>query len=891
MRVSQRAGTAALAALCLGAAAWNTAAQRPAATQKITQKRIAANPAVQNAAPGQMEIIDRSGKAVGLCPLKHTDVKVDISGYVTRVSVYQEFRNPTQEPIEAIYTFPLPSDAAVDDMTMTIGSRIIKSEIKRREEAQQIYETAKANGQAAALLDQERPNIFTQSVANILPGEQVKITIRYVHLLKYDDGEYTFHFPMVVGPRYIGGSANAAANGTKAMDGGTLLEPEVTAPAPSHGPHTPQAATPQVSGQDTHAIVTDAAKVTPPNAPIGTRAGHDISLSVKLDPGMPIASLHSVLHDVSVRPGPGASQIVSLKNEATIPNQDFILKWRVGGPTVQTGVLTYSDANKGGYFTAVIQPPNAPMQGDITPKEMVFVIDQTGSQGGWPIARAKETMRYCIQNLNPGDTFQLIGFNTQLFPCFDKPVPATPETIAKALKFLEPMEGNGGTDIMKSVEYALKLPDDPNRLRIVCYMTDGFVGNDMQIIDCIQKNRGRARMFPFGVGSSVNHFLIDNMAVEGKGAAEYVSEQDDAKTAAERFYRRIAKPMLMNISVDWNGLPVQDVFPKQIPDLFTSGPIILKGRYTQPASGDIIVHGLLRGQEWSQRVHVVLPAQDTDGSQIATLWARDRIEDLQRLDWLGAQQGKPNPSITEDIIKTALEYRLMSQYTSFVAVEQRVINRGGHSLKINVPVEMPKGAFGAQGGAADSLGLASGLQAGYSQVNAFVGVRLNAPAAAAGRFYSYGGAVAANPAVRQKAAETPALKTKLPESITAGDVLTYDADGSIIVRKQDDAGAMAIAAKLHTLLQGLAARVKKDGTNGNLTVPGKLVVKNQNVEVQIAVNSLTKEDRAKLKALGLTDVIELTPGKLLIGWLPVSALEKTAALNFVTRISPPLYAK
>ncbi len=868
MSKSQKALLGALATAGVCALTWNVLAQSgqrnggrkgaegPPAAIKV-QTVALAHDVREDAAPGQLTVVNNEGKPAGLCPLKHTDVQADISGFVARVNVKQEFQNTATTPVEAVYTFPLPDDAAVDDMTMTIGNRVIHSEIKKKEEAREIYETAKSNGQAAALLDQERPNIFTQSVANVLPGENVTIAISYVHLLKYQEGEYEFHFPMVVGKRYLGGAETA---------------PNTNASRLPRGPYTTQ-------GKDgLNTTAEDARRISPPTMPADVRAGHTLSLTVHLNAGLPIAAMNSVLHEIVVDDGtseslvPGNTRTITLKDKDTIPNQDFILKYKVAGPEIQAGVLTHAENGKSGYFTAIIQPPNAPMQGDITPKEMVFVIDQTGSQGGWPIEKAKETMRYCIENLNPGDTFQLLGFNTELFPCFPQPVRATRETVAKALEFLKPLEGNGGTDILKSVDYALKLPDDPNRLRIVCYMTDGFVGNDMQIIDHIQKNRGRARMFPFGVGNGVNRFLIDNMAVEGKGAAEYVTLQDDGKAAAARFYRRIAKPLLMNITVDWNGLPVEDVFPRQIPDLFTAGPIILKGRYTKAASGDIVIHGLLRGQPWSQRVHVDLPAQNADGGQIATLWARERIEDLQRRDWMGAQRNTPDPAIQQTIIATALEYRMMSQYTSFVAVEQRVINQGGRSIRIDVPVESAKGAFGdlyamdADGSVQlrQALGRSSGtyfansLAAGQSALSP-------APSGIA----------------RAKSTGSPLSALKSPQR----------AAGDSVNALSDEAPRNGPASKFNALLMGLATRVKKDGKSGSLTIPGKLEVKDGKVEVQISLDKLPKDGLAQLTALGLTDSAVLTPNKLLLGWIPVANLEKIAALPFVTRISPPLYTK
>ena len=216
---------------------------------------------------------------------------------------------------------------------------------------------------------------------------------------------------------------------------------------------------------------------------------------------------------------------------------------------------------------------------------MVFVIDQTGSQGGAPIAQAKQTMRYCIANLNPGDTFQLLGFNTDVYPCFQKPVQATPANIQKALAYLKPLEGNGGTDILKATDYALKIPNDPNRPRIVCFMTDGYVGNDAEILKYVREHRGTVRMFPFGVGNTVNRYLIDGMAREGRGVSEYALLNEDGKKLAARFYDRVANPVLLDVKTDWQGLPVAEVFPKIVPDVYESGPVVFNGPFLASRRG------------------------------------------------------------------------------------------------------------------------------------------------------------------------------------------------------------------------------------------------------------------------------------------------------------------
>jgi len=830
--------------------------------------------------PGQLAIVDGEGRTIGLCPLRHTDVSADVAGYVARVNVRQEFANPSKEPVEALYTFPLPADAAVDDMTMTIGKRVVRGQIKRREEARQIYEDARAAGKAAALLDQERPNIFTQSVANIMPGEPVSITVSYVHLLKQEEGTYEFAFPMVVGPRFVPGGGYSSPG--------------------QRGAPSPRA---QIEGDPgSTSVVTDADRITPPITPPNTRAGHDIAVTVRIDAGMPVGEVKSALHEVEVRKEGETRSVVRLRGGKTIPNKDFILRYTLAGEELRTGVLAHAARSGDGYFTLILQPPAAPPQKDVSPKEMVFVIDQTGSQSGLPIRKAKETMRYCIENLNPGDTFQLIGFNTQIYPCFSAAVPVTPENVTQALRFLEPLEGNGGTDILKAVDHVLQMPTDPARPRIVCYMTDGYVGNDMQIIDYVKKHRGQTRMFPFGIGNSINRFLIEGMAREGRGAVEIVDLNMPGEKAAAKFYARVAKPLLLDVQVDWNGLPVVDVFPRHIPDVFTSTPIILKGRYTRGAAGEITVRGLLRGKPWSQTVQVSLPAVRVEGGAIPTLWAREKLEDLQAEDWVGAQTGRPNPKIKDQIVGLALDYRLMSQYTSFVAVEERIVNVGGKQRKVDVPVEMPdgvsyEGIFGdrlempetrARGAVslyarmpklqAPALSRALGTAGGAGAPGAPSGGSQPAPAAAAGK-------PANRPALLREEAKDEA---EVPEvqMIARG---TEEGRKRLQAMTPEQRRAVLARAKLAPVLIGLAERVKKDGSGGTLRVKGVPDVEKGRVEVQVWLNTLPKEGLAALKALGFELAGTLTKDRLLLGSIPVERLEKLIELEWIRRVEPPRY--
>ncbi|HEV7644606.1 MAG TPA: VIT domain-containing protein [Pyrinomonadaceae bacterium] len=615
---------------------------------------LASGISAQQITQGELDAIGKGGKALGACPLKNTDVQAEITGFLSRVKVTQEFENNFSEKIEAVYVFPLPQNAAVDDMTMRIGERVVRGKIMKREEAREVYDAAKANGQVASLLDQERANIFTQSIANILPGEKIVIEISYVETLKYEDGSYEFMFPMVVGPRYIPGSAIGKQGGGTAPD-------------------TTQ--------------VPDASKITPPIAP--DRGGHDISIRVRLDAGVPVETVTSKSHQIESAALSTGSFDVKLKNDKTIPNKDFILRYDVAGKKIEDAVMTHRDG-RGGYFTMILQPPDRVEAKDVTPKEIVFVLDTSGSMEGFPIEKAKESMKMALDGLYPQDTFNLITFAGDTYVLFEKPVPATPENLRAAQEFLATRKGGGGTEMMKAIKTALDPSDSQQHLRIVCFMTDGYVGNDLEIMSEIQKHPN-ARVFSFGIGSSVNRLLLDKMAEEGRGEVEYVSLSDDGSAAAKRFHERIRNPLLTDISIDFGGLKVEDVYPKRINDLFSTKPVIIHGRFTQPGTGVVKLKGRSFGRETVREIAVNFPENEPGHDVLATLWARTRIDDLMSQDYAGVQNGTAKPDVKNTITSLGLEYRLLTQFTSFVAVEETVVTDGGQPRRIEVPVELPEG--------------------------------------------------------------------------------------------------------------------------------------------------------------------------------------------------------
>ncbi len=673
--------------------------------------RIAA--AEDSRTPGQGELCIATGSHAGqVFPLAHTEVDARIDGIVSRVSVTQVFTNPYTDKIEAIYIFPLPDRAAVDDMEMKVGERTIRALIKRRAEARQMYEEAKNRGHVASLLDQERPNIFTQSVANILPGNTVEVTIRYVETLAPTDGAYSFVFPMVVGPRFIPG---------------TPVGPPVAAEGPL--PLTWPASGPGWA-PDTD-IVPDASRITPPVLKPGERSGHDIAVTLTLNAGLPMQELTSTSHAIDVKRRQSDLAVVTLHPADTIPNKDLVVRYRLAGREPEIAVLTHRrDAD--GYFLALIVPPALPEATQIMPKEMVFVVDCSGSMSGEPIAKVKQAMRHALKHLDPHDSFQIIRFSESASGLGPRPLPATPANVKEGLHFIDQLRGQGGTVMIEGIKAALDFPPDPERLRIVCFMTDGYIGNESQILAAIDERLGSARLFAFGIGSSVNRYLLDRMAEVGRGAVDYVLLTEETSRAVTRFYDRVKNPVLTDLEfIGAEKLDVADVYPERIPDLFAGQAVTLVGRYTEPERANVTLRGRLGGKPWTRTFAVNLPARtDDESAALGSLWARTRIGALMAQQYRGEKA-----DIVAEVTEVALAHRLVSAYTSFVAVEERIEVAGGVARTVVVPVEMPEGVSyeGVFGECDQVRGLSSGAggmmgYSGRSQAMALAGPRGPAPA-------------------------------------------------------------------------------------------------------------------------------------------------------------------
>jgi len=662
---------------------------------------------------GALRIVKPGGEVVE-CPLKHTDVAADISGFIARVRVTQVFFNPLDEKIEAVYVFPLPHKSAVDDMTLVIGQRRIVGLIKRRAEARRIYEEALAQGATAALLEQERPNIFTQSVGNIAPRQEVRIEISYVDVLEYDMGTYEFHFPMVVGPRYIPGSPTSGIAPVPPELKGRVGELDKS--KVPEGPDTPKG----TGWSPDTTRVPDASRITPPVLKPGFRNGHDISLSVTLSAGVPIQDLKVTSHEAAIQRTGKSEAAVKLSPADSIPNKAFVLRYAVVGKMPEMAMLAHTDRKGQGYFMLMVQPADDERLRQAPPREIVFLVDVSGSMSGNPTAKVIEAMQKFLKLCKAEDTVQVITFANDSRKLFEKPVPVTEENIKKALGFTEGLKGSGGTEMLKGIRMVLAESPDPKRVRIVIMLTDGYIGNEAEIIAEVGRRAGdRIRFWCIGIGSDPNRFLLDGVARQGGGMSKTLGLKDDPAEMVQEIMFRIHRAQLADVQIDWGGLKVFETYPAKIPELWAGRPIVVFGLYDRSGQATLRVTGNVEGQPASWPLQVFLPENEQRNDVLAKVWARNKIEDLMQQTFYAG-----SPEVEDLVTSIALEYRLMSQYTSFVAVDESTIGKlrepARPPRRMLVPVPLPEGTryegffgdmdVGAEGGEIGGLALGANFK-------------------------------------------------------------------------------------------------------------------------------------------------------------------------------------
>lgn len=605
--------------------------------------------------PGTGSIVARlpNQQAPVPMPLKHTDVKASIAGFISTVDVTQQFANPFDTKIEAIYVFPLPSNAAVNEFVMQIGTRKIRGIIREKEEARRIYTQAKQQGHVATLLTQDRPNIFTQSVANIEPGKQIDVKIRYFHTLTYSDGWYEFVFPMVVGPRFnppgTADGIGAAARGAAGLSGQTK---EVQYLRP------------------------------------GERSGHDIALNLRLDAGVAVEEMQCNSHRVEItKVSRGAGAQVNLAPGDRIPNKDFVFRYRVAGKEPKGAVMAMRDSRRGGGFFAMMLFPPLTSEGlPLQPLELVFTLDTSGSMQGPPMEQSKAAIRHALRNMDASDTFRIVRFGDRAETMTTGALSATPDNVRRGLRFIDSMQSGGGTNLVDGLRTSLRFAHDESRTRYVAFLTDGYIGNEAEAIRDLAKDMGPARVFSFGVGSSPNRFLMDAMARTGNGAAAYLGLRDSGAEVMQAFLERVRRPALTDVEIDFGSLQVSDVFPRRIGDLHVGRPVVVCGRFNGeggPTTLKVI------GRVGGQRRVIEVPVRFDDSHAhhaLPAVWARTKMAELMERAAL-----TQDAALTPQIRQVALEFGLTSPFTSFVAVDGSGKTEGTFGVSVNVAVPAPEG--------------------------------------------------------------------------------------------------------------------------------------------------------------------------------------------------------
>jgi Ca-activated chloride channel homolog len=594
-------------------------------------------------------------------PLKNSFATVDIAGLIANVTVEQSYENTSDTTLEAVYIFPASTRAALHGMQMTVGNRVIKAKIKRRKQARKIYEKARSLGQTASLLEQERPNVFQMSVANILPGDRINVKISYTELLHPSEGLYEFVYPQTVGPRYLGGSAQA--NDSWAVN-----------------PHLRQ----------------------------GEPAPFDSSIDLRIVSGIPIERVTSPTHEVEAQFFGEYEAQISLDTGAHA-DRDFIVRYSLSGSQIESGIMDYPTED-GGFFCAMIEPPSISDSRAILRREYIFILDVSGSMNGFPLEVSKRLIKDILADLDSDDAFNILLFagGSEVFEELSQP--ATAENLNKAMKWIDGQHGGGSTELLPALRRALNLPREDDLSRILVLATDGYVSVEKEAIDIVSQNLGLANLFAFGIGSSVNRALIEGLAHVGRGETFVVLNPKEAQERAADFRKYVSSPLLRHIEVEFEGLDVYDVEPFQVPDLFMNRPIVVYGKYRGKPTGVVRVVGETIDGPYEATMELASAIRSEATRALPILWARHRIRnlaDLQKIDG--------NSDVAKEVTRLGLKYHLMTDYTSFVAVDS-VIRSDGRMRKVKQPLPLPLGVSDLAVGrnAANAHGTLMGGQMGKS---------------------------------------------------------------------------------------------------------------------------------------------------------------------------------
>lgn len=754
-----------------------------------------------------------NGDGTDKLPLKHTEANVNISGVIADVHVQQVYVNNGKNPIEATYVFPGSTKAAVYAMQMQIGERRIVAEIKEKVQARLDYETALNEGKTASLLEQQRPNVFSMHVGNIMPGDSIIVSLTYTEMIVPEAGVYEFVYPTVVGPRYTNPPLTASTGNT---------------PLPASGweqnPYTSEGVAPSYS--------------------------FDIKTCIR--GGMPLSMVKVGSHETDINFLSQNKVEIKLKaGEAKSGNKDYIVQYRLAGDQIESGLLLYPGEDEN-FFLAMIQPPKRVVADDIPGREYIFIVDVSGSMYGHPLNTSKTLLRDLIGNLRPDDQFNVLlfaGGNSVMAP---KSMAANQANIKRAVDLIDNLQGGGGTQLLPALKKAMAMPKSDGYSRSVVMVTDGYVSVEKEAMDIIRNNLGDANFFSFGIGSSVNRYIIEGMAHAGQGTPFILTSPNDAPAQADKFRQYIQSPVLTNIKVNYNGFEVYDIEPISIPDVLADRPIIIFGKYKGDAKGSISITGTSGAGAFKQDLPLSNATASADNKALMYLWAREKIKMMDDYNNMGFTAG-----VEEMTTSIGLQYNLLTAYTSFVAIDKEKRNDGTYEA-VTQPLPLPEGVSNhATGGVVNSQSIHS--MGNGAQLNSVVVISGNKHKSgnpsntntsySKGRTRNYNAPVAAEDMTVVDVAEYESIDEPEPEHFVHEPVEANRVFVIVDVQPEFPGGNSALIAWIQNNLK-YPDEAKKAGYEGKVMVQFVIDKQGNVIDVKIAKSSKIEAlDKAALKLL------------------------------------------
>jgi len=614
---------------------------------------------------GSLLFKSEEGSRYQLAATLATDVQIEVTGMIARTTLKQKFKNDSDRWLEGIYVFPLPESAAVDHLRMRIGERVIEGVIKPRDEAKRIYKKARNEGKKASLIEQERPNLFTNSVANIAPGETVEIEIEYQQTVRYENGNFRLRFPMAITPRYIPGAAIVNEEEVVVFDDSGWV-------------------------MSTNQVI-DASRISPPIFE-GDKKINPIRLSVMINTGFKLANVESPYHRIIVNHSAGNRAAVSLADEVVYAERDFELVWRPEPASAPRAALFTEERDGELYHLVMVLPPENLIVNEVAEarigREVIYVIDTSGSMSGTSINQARRALSLALKRLHPDDRFNVISFNSSTDKLFSSAREVSGHNLRDAQRYVSSLEANGGTEIRGALEVSLANQRESSLVRQVVFLTDGSVGNEAELFKLIKQRLGNSRLFTIGIGSAPNSHFMSKAAQFGRGTFTYIGDVSEVESKMNDLFHKLETAVMTDLTVVFEDTEVE-VWPNRLPDLYQGEPLLLTAR-TKPDNRSVTISGQRQNQGWRNSFKLKQSGHD---SGIATMWARAKIAALMDRIHEGEKEGKIKP----EVVNVALKHHLVSKYTSLVAVDVTPVRLAEEMLdREALPVNLPKGQVRAK---------------------------------------------------------------------------------------------------------------------------------------------------------------------------------------------------